>query len=527
MNQKGNVLPYVAALMLALLFSGQYVFNAYKLANESTRIQNTSDAAAYSVAAVHAQNYNYVALSNRALVANQITMAQVVTMVSWTRLLDTFATTINDVGQYIPYVTTVTNYVEMVAGYIREGVEYVAPTLTQVIQHYIVAVSALQKVGVPAVALISQEVLAEVVEKNDADIDYSLATVSLAAGSVSHLSQLYGQNDCKNQADKVRKNGVNAGNKETIARCRQFRNVTLASRDGFTEDRTYRFTLPGMPKKIILPGIPAEVVKGIPLYSTLTMERAGGTTMGGDTPGVQNATPFTTWTALDTISIHASTRYVHWWKGVKQTSHEEKVKLGVGHAYVGNECSKCHHLVHEGTNYWSKNPRGSACTDPDSKRGYGSGSKSNNAGAFILFDALTTLNCGELSNDFGESLNDDDNVGLTNFYNLKSEGYVEEKDHIMIYLRKDRNDVATASAVVGGDRAEALDKNAGAQNNSMHAASAASVYFRRGNDGWMLSSSRRLDGRLEFGNTYNPFWEARLSKITAAERITLEAIKEL
>ena len=525
MYQKGNILPYVLAMLVALMMSGQYVFNSYKLSNESTRMQNTTDSAAYSVATVYAQNYNFVGLSNRALVANQITMAQVVTMVSWGRMLGTFSTTIDDIGQFIPYINTVTRYVEQVGKVIQRGLERIVPPLTKIIQTYIVANSTLQRAAVPMVSLISQEILEEVVEKNDSDVEYSLATIPLMAGSVAHLSELYGQNDCKKQADRVRNR--QSSNGETIARCRQFRNVTLASRDGFTENRTYRFPLPLPNSAVILPG-PAEFVPGVPLYSTLTIERAGGTTMGGDTPGVQRSTPFTTWSALDTISLHSSTKYLRFpdFK-VKKTDHEEKLKLGVGSAYVGNECSKCHHIINEGTNYWRKNPRGSACTDPDRGAGYGGGHKSRNDGVFFLFDVFS-LNCNKLSNDYGRTLNGDKNVGLTNFYNLKTEGYVEEKDQIMVYLRKKQSDVSTASQTVGSSKDDViLDRYQGAHNNSIHGAAAAAVYFRRANDKWMLASARRLDGRIEFGNAYNPFWEARLSKLTATQRVTLEAMKEL
>ena len=532
-RQKGNVLPYVLVLLTALLLAAQYVFNAYKASNESTRLQNTSDAAAYSVAAVYAQNYNFVALSNRALVANQITMAQVVTVVSWMRMTNTFAQTINDIGQYIPYISYITNIIEQIAAIASNIVEIAAPIIVGVVQAYIYAVSAIQAAAVPTTSVIAQEILAEVVERNDKDIDYSFATVATAAGAIAHLSELYGQNDCQEQANQVRDNGIEAGDAETIARCMQFRNVTLASRDGFTKDRTYAMAPPGMPEKTKLDGVEADKVDGFVLYSELSMERAGGTTMSGETPDV----PFTGWTALDTLSMHSSTTYLEqkspFSRPKQETSkHEERVKLGVGHAYVGHECSRCHHIFHEKTNYWKKNPRGSACTDPDTENGYGGGEKSLNDGAFVLMDVLA-LNCSELSEDYSESLNDsysgdDNNAGLTKFYNLKTEGYVEEKDHLMIYLRKDRKDVRMQSETVGaGGNRVVLDRYKGAQNDAFHSAAAAAVYFRRGTDKWMLRSAKRLDGRMEFGNTYNPFWEPRLSKLTAAERASLEIMKDL
>lgn len=403
-TQNGNVLPYVVVLLLVIALSAQYVFNSFKVSNESTRMQNTADAVAYSVASVFAQNNNFVALSNRSLVANQVTMAQVVTMVSWTRMASTMASTVNDIGQYIPYVSAVTNYIDQIAGNAREVVEAIAPAITNVIAGYIRSISYIQQTVVPLTAVIAQDVMTEVIESNDEDIDYSFAAASVLGNTAIHLSAMYGQNDCRGEANKV-KNGSNV-NQETVSRCRQFRNVTMASRDDFSSNRTYRFTFPGMPEKIILPGIAAVLVSGVPLSSTLTIERSGSTVMGGDTPSVQDSTPFTTWSGIDAISIHASTRYLKFgWDGVdvKSTSHEERVKLGVGHAYVGNECSQCHHVIHEGTSYWNKNPRGSACTDPDIDRGYGGGSKSQNSGAFKLMD-VTALNCYQLSNEFGSDI---------------------------------------------------------------------------------------------------------------------------
>ena len=525
MYQQGNVLPYVLAMMAALLFSAQYVFNAYKVSNQSTQLQNTTDAAAYSVATVYAQNYNFVALSNRALVANQITMAQVVTTVSWMRMLVTLAETVNDIGQYIPYVAAITNIIDNAAQAISPVLETAAPIISEVVAKYILAGSQAQKIAVPLTAVIAQEVLAEVVEKNDPDVDYSLATVSISGQSATHLSSLYGQSDCYNEAEKVRSGSF--GDEETIARCRQFRNITLASRDGFTESRTYRFQFPAMPATIILPDVAVEPVAGQPLYSTLTLERGGETVMGGDTPAVEKDTPFTTWTAIDTTSLHASTHFINLQLKADSTTHAEKVKLGVGHAYAGDECSSCHHITHEGSDAWSKNPRGSSCTDPDSYNGYADGSKSQNDSAFALMD-VAALDCGSLANNYREPLSDNKGVGLSLFYNLKDEGYVEKKDHIMVYLRKSQHAVKTASQTTGGGTgAYKLDRYQGAQNSVFHGSAGAAVFFRRGNDQWMLNSGRRLDGRLEFGNSYNPFWEARLDRLTTDERIALEAIKEL
>ena len=64
--------------MLVMVSSGQ-------LATEKMRLQNTGDAAAYSGALVQSRDYNFSAYTNRAMVANQVAIAQMVGMTSWAR----------------------------------------------------------------------------------------------------------------------------------------------------------------------------------------------------------------------------------------------------------------------------------------------------------------------------------------------------------------------------------------------------------------------------------------------------------
>ncbi|WP_299598366.1 hypothetical protein [uncultured Microbulbifer sp.] len=520
-RQKGNVIPYLLALMLSVLLSAQYVFNAYQITNASTRLQNTADAAAYSVANVYAQNHNFVALSNRALVANQITMAQVVTMTSWSRMLNTFAQTIDDIGTWIPYVNTVTGYIESVSNSIQSGIESATPGIAQVVAAYSDAVSRQQEFATPMVSLIAQEILSDVVRANDPDVNYSAAEVSVAAATTAHLEEFHGPNDCLEISDSVRNSGnYHSNQNETAARCRQFRNVTMESRDGFSEARTYRFSFPGMPSRITLPGIPAESVSGIPLFSRLSIERAGETVLGGDTNSVNRRAPFTSWSAVDTISLHSSTRYWRLFRGTRTTRHRERVKLGVGHAYTGPENDEGHHIIHEDRSHWEVNPRGSSCTDVE----YANRNRARNHGGFILMDVIA-LDCNDLANDYSDSLNTSDSTGLQPFRNLRQEGYVEKQSPAFIYLRKSTGHVASAADISGNvSDSHALGEYAGAADNAYHGAAGSAVFFRRQSDSWMRVNTRRLDGRVEFGNAYNPFWEPRLSSMTDEQKLTLTAL---
>ena len=58
---------------------------------EKIKLQNTADAAAYSAAVAEARDYNFSAYTNRAMVANQVAVAQFVGMTSWFRNMSAFA----------------------------------------------------------------------------------------------------------------------------------------------------------------------------------------------------------------------------------------------------------------------------------------------------------------------------------------------------------------------------------------------------------------------------------------------------
>jgi hypothetical protein len=68
---------------------GLYVaFNSFQMTSARIKLQNTADAAAYSAAVLQARDYNFSAYTNRAMIANQVTAAQVVALKSWIDELD-------------------------------------------------------------------------------------------------------------------------------------------------------------------------------------------------------------------------------------------------------------------------------------------------------------------------------------------------------------------------------------------------------------------------------------------------------
>ena len=65
---------------LAALF---FLFNTGQITAEKTKLVNTADAVAYSAAVMHARALNFDAYTNRALMANEVMIAQAVSIASW------------------------------------------------------------------------------------------------------------------------------------------------------------------------------------------------------------------------------------------------------------------------------------------------------------------------------------------------------------------------------------------------------------------------------------------------------------
>lgn len=79
----GQALPLGLFFMLGTAAVMYFMFNSGRAVDEKLRITNAADGAAYSVAVLEARALNYDAYVNRAIVANQVAIAQAVSLASW------------------------------------------------------------------------------------------------------------------------------------------------------------------------------------------------------------------------------------------------------------------------------------------------------------------------------------------------------------------------------------------------------------------------------------------------------------
>ncbi|MBX2880540.1 MAG: Tad domain-containing protein [Granulosicoccus sp.] len=82
-KQKGQILPLGLAMLVLAMLGAFAVYNTGRFATDKMRLANVADAAAYSGALWQARALNFQAYSNRAMVANQVAIGQIVSLRSW------------------------------------------------------------------------------------------------------------------------------------------------------------------------------------------------------------------------------------------------------------------------------------------------------------------------------------------------------------------------------------------------------------------------------------------------------------
>ncbi|MBS0611605.1 MAG: hypothetical protein JSS24_00350 [Proteobacteria bacterium] len=83
-SQRGQVLPLAVVCLFVCALFLYFAVSSGQLVDEKIRITNAADAAAYSAATVEARALNFAAFANRAIIANQVALAQALSVASWT-----------------------------------------------------------------------------------------------------------------------------------------------------------------------------------------------------------------------------------------------------------------------------------------------------------------------------------------------------------------------------------------------------------------------------------------------------------
>lgn len=125
-RHRGQIAP--VALFGVLIASAVLVvmFNTGQKVTERSLVANAADAAAYSGAVWTARHLNFMAYTNRAMIANHVAVGHFISYVSWVRYIDDSLQAIDRVAQWIPYVGQYVDLAEQISVQVRNATEQAA-----------------------------------------------------------------------------------------------------------------------------------------------------------------------------------------------------------------------------------------------------------------------------------------------------------------------------------------------------------------------------------------------------------------
>jgi hypothetical protein len=477
---QGQALLFTLVFVAAAGLVSLLLFNSGMLANSKTRLQNAVDAAAYSAGVLQARDHNFSAYTNRAMVANQAAVAQVVSLKSF---IEDAADTGDRMGgaeltfnrnfypSFAPAWDGVKNTVVPVVSALNStfgggGASVMTIYLDKLILMYQLAQVAHNIASMADMALVSEEVL----KKNDSEA--KLSTGVFAAGNmVAKISAWNGStkqhkaNDSSSEADR-------------------FADLVVSSKatDQFTRRRS------SVPTAVWVSTV--KFCSGASLTGFL-FKHEGGTQLSTDKKR---------WLALD------ATKGEGGWMCVVPC-----LPCVIGGSINDTLGGSGGGLAGESSGY-------------DSPTGY----KNNPLETIAYGGAMVSLpGIIRYANGPGSTL--DSSGGIQDYYrdmkdpSTTPQNQSPEKNGgafpITLEAQRPASSIRTSSKfLVNSSLIKLEDKMA---SDNLRAMASAHAYFYRSktNAGFTSASWARDDGKAEIENLFNPYWQSRLVDRTDAERL--------
>ena len=256
-SQTGQAL--IPALVFAALLAGGslLVFSWGQLVNDKLRLQNAADAAAYSAAAWEARSLNFQAYTNRAIVANEVAIAQFVSLRAWSTYTGRTLGNLSKVSAWVPAIGSALAGVAQGWRTVDQTLQTVLPPVETAISHWNADVLVTAQAVMHQQALIGAADLVTAVTA-----DNEPRAVVADATRVLQLRNATGW-----------QNNLTAKYRRGSGELKRFADLLMESRDGFTASRR------------------AELLPANPFVD---LTKRGGTDLIGETA----------WRGMDTLSLH-------------------------------------------------------------------------------------------------------------------------------------------------------------------------------------------------------------------------------
>src|SRR4051812_26153663 len=306
----GQVMPLTVILIGVVTLSVIFLYNSNIVVTQRIKLQNTADAAAYSSATMDARYLNFMAYSNRAMIADHVITAQIIGVASEGRMLNKMTEKLADYLDWIPYYGKYIAIVAKALNILSTGLDSAADIEIPALNVVTNIISKAQQAFKNTYPLASAALVSKIVAANDKDADIDVSITAGRAVTLSNFLEQYSPD--------------NAGSGEQKKRVNEFYDTTVASRNTFTSKRSGDLTGPALDKAN---DIPTAIIK----FKVL---KYGGTDMSNGDAGPRGASRYKTWAATDTISIWTKSLKMTW-TGLKWSGWNTEVPLGAGDATGG------------------------------------------------------------------------------------------------------------------------------------------------------------------------------------------------
>jgi hypothetical protein len=490
----------VPALLFLLVGSiGLYVaFNSFQMTSAKIKLQNTADAAAYSAAVLQARDYNFSAYTNRAMVANQVTAAQVVALKSW---IDELDSTYTSPSQLDDIVNGIADHPDRWLAPKKVGKNDIAPVRA--------ALDALLPPVASGIGSLNRAL-------SVAQANYHAAIFAAVPGSADVIAQ-------QNQPDTHVTEGyfISQRNAAQLAAWSSYTATVKPAgnlgQDDFADVVTDKATLDGFVKnrdsvRSVAPNFQqlndtANGICGANSSFTINVTHDGGTQLRNDKTG---------WESIDGSTAHVNISCIG----------PLEMEAGFGGAANGNVTS------------YMTNPPFAAWQDWAGYGGYFNfGYQGSATPGWQVPDAMAE----QFRAGPGPSL-DPANGGLLPYQEVSGTPRDNQAPRITIEVTRNSNTLVKTVGLKGGGL---MEVNNNASGGAMRALSSANAYFVRpdetslGNSifGGLLHADEwaRADRKTEYPSLFSPYWQARLAPVSDSERqaaqaaqasITVEARKQ-
>ncbi len=459
--QNGQALPIGIALLLIGTLAGIVLYNSGQAALDKTRLANTADAAAYSGALMQSRALNFQAYTNRAMVANQVSIAQAVSLASWSRYGKATAGHISMILENIPFLTAIAVAIEQGMNILTMVTEPLASGILQFANIVNGGLSLAQEAMYMSTFAATPEIVDTIATATDERFDVNTAyTVGEAVRNINRWRQFTGGFAANDEVAMLER-------KDMIER----------SLDDFSAERNWNFM------KKFLPVMPTMKVR---------LDRRGDTRLAMTKNG--NDLEWE-WQARDTQSLQTKFLVFDFpgfdWKGI-----ETPIGMGMSYANSTNDDNPlieidCHAGSSEECGYFSD----------------------NRSGEKWAYENRPILSSGE---DTQKRLKRYDGVRA---YRSLSEETLDEEDPVLRLRVEVSMDLEQAARAHGRGIGRAEDSALAAPGDAISSVSVAEVYYQHPEVD--ADGNQRQQGV----NGYNPYWDVRLARVSDADRALALALR--